>query len=118
MRLQSYINESKKPYITMKDFNATGSHGNECGAIAYVLRERGYGDIYFGQVGPKDDYMNSYPHYWVQKGSKVYDPQSELLKDNKLERWDVIKLGPKEHPDNNIWGEKEYEYWRGKIKEK
>ena len=118
MRLQHYITEvtkKNKPTITQKDFDATGSDGNECGPIAYVLREMGYGDIYFGYIGPKDDFRKSYPHFWVQKGGKIFDPQYDLLKE-KDKRWGAEKLGKNEEPDENIWNEKNYQYCRTRIK--
>ena len=117
MRLQRYINEAnKKPYILKKDYDEYERKMGlgPCGPISYVLREKGYGDIYTGFIGKKGDYMGSYPHFWIQKGGKIIDLQRELFKD-KGDYWEIEKLKKNEKPDPMIWGKEDYDFWRERI---
>lgn len=75
----------------------------------------GYGEIYTGNVGKEGDFISSYPHYWVQKGNKIYDPQRDLMKDKGV-YWDIEKLKHREEPDKTLWDKSDYDFWRNRIK--
>ena len=45
-----------------------------CLPVAVVFREKGYGHIEFGQYGKKEDYLRSFPHYWIRtRDNKILD---------------------------------------------
>ena len=84
-----------------------------CGPIAYILRERGHGDIYFGYFGPPEDLIKSFPHVWIEnKRGQIIDLANSDRKRKGLSYWDKEKLGKHEMPDLvdiemiNFWREK------------
>ena len=118
MRLVAFLNETIKiKYRDMQEYQNKFGIG-PCLPVAVVLRERGYGDIYFGQYGPKDDLIQSIGHYWIKsKDGKIIDPTNPFLKNKGWTYWDVEKIPEKEYnPDTTAYGEDDIEFWRKKLK--
>lgn len=87
-----------------------------CGPVAEILRDAGYGDIVYGQVGPPGDYVKSYPHFWIKDASGNYiDPLRDIGTAPSGEYWDEQILKPNEPPDPQIWNSKDKEYWLSKV---
>lgn len=107
----------KKQYKSYMKENGIGP----CGSIAFVLREMGFGEIEVGFVGKKGDYEKSVPHYWIRTSEgKILDNNAKyFLEGTTMEKdheyWDVEKIPHNEEPDTNLWNEKDYNEWRGKI---
>ncbi len=121
MRFINYITESKPiPKVKYKDLLAYQEKSGlgACLPVAVVLRELGYGDIYFGQYGPKDDWIASFGHYWIKgKDGKIIDPTNPFLKKKDYTYWDAVKIPAKEHnPDPTAYGEDDIAFWRKILK--
>ena len=121
MRFLNYMNEGKSvPKIKQNDMiEYQEKFGiGPCLPIAVVLRERGYGDIFFGQYGPVDDWTTSFPHYWIEtKNSKIIDPSNPFLNKKGYTYWEKEKIPAREkNPDPGVYGEEDIEFWRKKLK--
>jgi hypothetical protein len=121
LRLLKFLLEGKQvPKIKDKDIiEYQDKFGlGPCLPIAVVLREKGYGDIYFGQYGPKDDWTVSFPHFWIKtKGGKIIDPSNPFPNKKDYTYWDVEKITASEkNPEPGAYGEDDIEFWRNKLK--
>lgn len=92
-----------------------------CLPVAVVFREKGYGQIEFGQYGKKEDYLRSFPHYWIRtKDNKILDSTNPDI-NKKLLYWDIERIPAKVKSgdiDPMLYRKDDFDFWRKKLVDK